>query len=98
MNRAMPSTGSHLTAPGTRTAPNAGPRPSSSWIPSPSASPAPDDDASTPRSTPDAPSNLRRSTRARKPPGQYWVLPKDRQPAPPVPETSDEGPSGSDVA
>ena len=83
-----------------RTAPNAGPsRPASSWIPSPSASPAPDDDAaSTPRSSPDAPSNLRRSTRARKPPVEFWKLPKDRQPAPaPVPDASDEGPSGSDA-
>jgi len=87
--------GSCSTAPGTRTAPNAGPHLTSSWIPLPSASPAPDDDVSTPRSTPDAPSNLCRSTRARKSPGQYWMLPKDRQPAlPPVPETSD---SGSDV-
>ena len=90
-----------LTAPGTHTAPNAGTsHPASSCIPLPSALPAPDDDAaSTPRSTPDAPSNLRCSTRARKPPVEFWKLPKDRQPTPaPVPDASDEdGPSGSDA-
>ena len=93
--------GSHLTAPGNRTAPNAGPLCLAlSWNPLPSASPAPDDDAaSTPRSTPEAPSNLPRSTRVRKPPVEFWKLPKDRQPAPAssVPESSDEEPAGSDA-
>ena len=67
--------------------------PGSSSVPWPSRSSTPDNESDTtptPRASPSPGPALHRSTHIKKPPVEFWKLPKDRTPPAPVPEADDK--------
>ena len=103
-----PGPGSLSSAPGSVSAApdNRATDPGSSSVPWPSRSSTPDNESDanlTPRASPSpspSPSPglaLRRSTHIKKPPVEFWKLPKDRTAPAPVPEAEDEVPESDDA-